>query len=111
MRFELNFVAVVRNVAVMANVAILAVDRFVAGYLPVLHAILGHTHTTETLRHGMRSGWCDSCHSSANGSYPLPGLAFAVISPEREISKRWRQERLMSKRQLANAISTFGTRG
>jgi hypothetical protein len=111
MRFELNFAAVVRNVAVMANVAILAVERFVAGYQPALHAMLGHTHSTGTLRHGTRSGWCDSCHSSADGSYPLPGLAFAVISPEREISKRWRQERLMSKRQIATAISMFGTRG
>lgn len=111
MRFELNFAAVVRNVAVMANVAILAVERFVAVYRPVLHAMFGHTHETETLRYGTRSGWCDSCQGSADGRQPLPGLVLVPISQEREISKRGRQECLMSKRQVAKAIATFGSQG
>ncbi len=109
MRFELNFAAVVRNLAVVANVANLTVELFVAIYQPVHHAVFGHdtTHGTEILR----PSWCsDSCQgSSVNRDLAAMGLAFAVISPEREITSGWRQERLMSKRR--HSMSAIGPRG
>jgi hypothetical protein len=97
MRFELNFAAVVRNVAVLANVAILAVDRFVAVYRPVHHAIFGYgtTHPTGQMR---PQSSCDPCQSRLSRLMADRDLAYVMISPEREITtKRWRQERLLSK--------------
>ena len=96
MRFELNFAAVVRNVAVMANVANLAVDRFVAVYQLVHHAMLGYGTTREIGRMRPQSS-CDPFQSPLFSHLAAKGLVYAVISPDREITKRWRHERLLSK--------------
>ena len=97
MRFELNFAAVVRNVAVLANVAILAVDRFVAVVHPVAHAMgYGTTLPTGPLR--LQSG-CGACQSSAADRMAAMGYAMVAISPQREITRRWRQAYLPSKRR------------
>lgn len=120
MRFNLNFVAVVRNVAVMANVAILAVVRFVVVYQPVHHSMVGFgtTHGTEKMR-GLRrllspgslSDLCDPCKSPSTNRHPAMGLAYAVISNEPEITSRWQQERLLSKRRRDDSLSTASYRG
>ena len=110
MRFELNFAAVVRNLAVLANVANLTVELFVAIYQPVHHAVFGYG-TPQRIEHLLRPSWCsDSClGSSVDRNLAAMGLAFAVISPEREIAGGGRQERLTSKRR--QLMSTTGTRG
>jgi hypothetical protein len=110
MRFELNFAAVVRNVAVMANVAILAVERFVAGYQPELHPMPRlHQRITETLRFGTRSGWCGSCRDLFDGNGSSMGLALVRISSDDEMIASRRQQSLRSKRQFASSNSTFGS--
>ena len=113
MRFELNFAAVVRNLALVANVANLTVELFVAVYQPVHHAMFGYgtTHQTKWLGTGiLRPSWCsDSCQGSPIDRHlAAMGLALAVISPEREITSG-RQERLMSKRR--HLMSATGRRG
>ena len=109
MRFELNFAAVVRNLALVANVANLTVELFVAIYQPVHHAVFGHDtiHRTEILRPSWRSDLCQG--SSVDRNLAAMGLAFAVISPEREITGGGRQERLMSKRR--HPVLAIGPRG
>lgn len=120
MRFNLNFVAVVRNVAVLANVASLAVVRFVVVIPRVHHAMIGGglTHGTEKMRGLPRlvcweslRDLCDSCLDSSTNRMAAMGFAYAVISPEREITSRWRQERLLSKRRRDDAMSAASYRG
>ena len=110
MRFELNFAAVVRNLAVLANVVNLTVELFVAIYQPVRHTMFGHG-TPQRIEHPLLLSWCsDSClGSSVDRNLAAMDLAFAVISPEREITSGGRQERLTSKRR--HLMSTTGTRG
>jgi len=119
MRFQLNFAAVVRNVAVMANVAILAVVRFVAVYQSGHHTQCGFgtTDRTEKMRGftwlygpASPSDLCDPSWSSSTGLKPKMNLAFAVISPEREITGR-QLERLLSKRRRDYSLSTICNRG
>jgi len=120
MRFNLNFVAVVRNVTVMVNVAILAVVRFVVVHQPVHHSMVSHrtTHGTEKMRGLLRllssrsfSDLCDPCKSSSTNRSAEMGLAYAVISTEREITSRRQQERLLSKRRRDDSLSTASYRG
>jgi hypothetical protein len=96
MRFELNFAAVVRNVAVMANAANLAVDRFVAIYHQVLHALSGYRDTKETEQRRFQSS-CDPCDCPSPSRLSAMGYAYVIVPTQGEISKRWRQEQLLSK--------------
>ncbi len=95
MRFELNFVAVVNNVAVLANVVKLVADRFVAIYQPVHQASGGYGTTLRTGQMRPESS-CDPCLSSSYRHPATMRLAYAVISPECEITKRWRHESLLT---------------
>jgi len=114
MRFQLNLAAVVRNVAVLANVANLAVVRFVASYLPVQHAIFGSTHGIEEMHECSCIGSCqlDRCENLRNcvmrlgsllGLKPTPNLALAFITPPSQwargqMNQRWQIEQALSKR-------------
>ncbi|MGV3484037.1 MAG: hypothetical protein ACO1RT_06450 [Planctomycetaceae bacterium] len=98
MRFELNFAAVVRNVAVLANVANLAVVRFVAVVHPVIHALMG-THAPTATGQMRYQSWCGSCQSSAASHMAAMGMAVVAITPRGEITRRLRQESLLSKRR------------
>lgn len=102
MRFELNFATVVRNVAVMVNVATLAVIRFVADHLAIhtdTHHLLG-TCPTEPVQpecYGAQR-YVSGRSSSSNR---LGGLQMAIVTvPSREEQLRyWRHLRSLSKQK------------
>ncbi len=102
MRFELNLANVVRKVAVMVNVATLAVIRFVADHLAIhtdTHRLLG-TCPTEPVQ--------SECYGPAryvsgrsSSSYRLGGMQMAMVTvPSREEQLRhWRHLRSLSKQK------------
>lgn len=122
MRFQLNLAAVVRNVADLANVANLAVVRFVASYLPEHHAISGSTHGIVEMREYLCIGSCqlDRCGNlrgcvtrlgSLLGLTATPNLALAFITPPSQqttrgqMNQRWQTEQALSKRQLCRSMA------
>jgi len=70
MRNPLQFVAVIRNFVVLANVAILAVERFAVSIKPEM----SHRHCTGTGRVTWPERWMSADGSSKRGSYALAGV-------------------------------------
>ncbi len=113
MRIELNFATVIRNVAVLANVAGNVVESIVAAFQPLHQPEFGsdtHCGQETMLRRLMRSGMFLTGISSSPECYPALNLAY-VDSPRGEITRRWRPAYLLSKRDVTLLTSTGGRRG
>ncbi len=97
MRFELNFATVVSNVAVMVNVATLAVIRFAAHHLGLL------TDTHRLMDTCQSEPVEPECYGSgrSRSSYRMGGLQMAMVTvPSREEQLRqWRHLRSLSKQK------------
>ncbi len=113
MRFQLNFAAVNRNVAVMANVVSNAVEQFVAAFCPVNHGKRGHESKSQTgkLRLLTRSDWYLACSSFAYDRFAATNLAYAMVSSQDEITHRWQHGCLMPDRRHGLAMSYDSMRG
>lgn len=97
MRAVMNFANVVRNVAVMVNVATLAIIRFVADHLAIhmdTYRLLGTCPTEPVQPECYASG-----RSSSNGRLGGMQLAMVMVPSREEQLRQWRHLRSLSKQK------------
>jgi len=118
MRFQLNLAAVVRNVAVLANVALLPVVQLVAGYHKAHEAMISFGQKTGFLisrfagltRPGRPWLWCDSSLRAMVELHSMIGGGAILVPVTVEDRCRQQTQILLSKRQHDHVMSADWSR-